>query len=126
MPLCKAVAGKDSSYDFTVINGGSAPVSDIGFSASPPQGWKVTFQPDKIAALAPEAKQEVNVPFHPSERAIAGDYMVALNARGSGASDKANFRVTVETATVWGMAGLGIIAAAVVILGMAIMRYGRR
>lgn len=123
----KAVAGKDASYNFTILNTGSAPVGDIGFSASPPQGWKVTFAPDKIPSLAPDAKQEVNVTFRPSERAIAGDYMVALNANaGGGTSDKAEFRVTVETATAWGMAGLGIIAAAVVILGMAVMRYGRR
>ena len=42
-------------------------------SSSPPQGWKVTYQPENIASLAPDGKQEVNVTIHPSERAIAGD-----------------------------------------------------
>ena len=122
----QAVAGKDSSFNFTVANTGSAPVNDLKLTASPPHGWKVTYAPDKIATLAPDAKQDVNVTIRPSERAIAGDYMVNLTARSGGASDTAQFRVTVNTSTVWGMAGLGVIAAAVVILGMAIMRYGRR
>lgn len=121
-----AVAGGDTSYNFTVANTGSAPVTDVTLSSSPPQGWKVTYQPENIASLAPDGKQEVNVTIHPSERAIAGDYMVGLTASAGPTSDTAQFRVTVKTATVWGMAGLGIIAAAVIVLGMAIMRYGRR
>ena len=121
-----AVAGGDTSFNFTVANTGSAPVSDVAFSSTPPQGWKVTYAPEKIDTLAPDAKLEVNVTIHPSERAIAGDYMVGLNASSGSVSDNAQFRVTVTTATVWGMAGLGIIAASVVVLGLAIMRYGRR
>jgi uncharacterized membrane protein len=36
------------------------------------------------------------------------------------------FRTTVRTSTIWGVAGLGVIAAAVLVLGGAVMRYGRR
>lgn len=121
-----AVAGRDTSFNFTVANTGSAPVDDLTFRASPPQGWKVTYDPEKISVLPPETKKEVNVTIHPSERAIDGDYMVNLTASSGSASDTARFRVTVQTATVWGMAGLGVIAASVAVLGMAIMRYGRR
>ena len=121
-----AVAGGETSFNFTIANSGSAPVSDVNLTSSPPQGWKITYQPEKVDTLAPGSKQEVNVTIHPSERAIAGDYMVGLTASSGSVSDTAQFRVTVKTATAWGMAGLGVIAAAVVILGMAIMRYGRR
>lgn len=121
-----AVAGKDTSYTFTVENNGSAPVNDVAMTSSPPQGWKITFEPDRIATLAPDAKKKVNVTIRPSDHAIAGDYMVSLNAGSGPNTEDAQFRVTVKTSTVWGMVGLGVIAAAVVILGMAVMRYGRR
>ena len=57
---------------------------------------------------------------------IAGDYMVSVRANGSGASDHANFRVTVRTSTLWGVAGLGVIGASALMLGFAVTRYGRR
>ena len=62
----------------------------------------------------------------PSNNAIAGDYMVSVRADGDGASDNADFRVTVTTSTIWGAAGLGVIGAAVIVLAMAVTRYGRR
>jgi len=32
----------------------------------------------------------------------------------------------VNTSTLWGLVGLGVIAAALLVLGMAVLRYGRR
>ena len=68
----------------------------------------------------------MQVEITPSEKAIAGDYMVTVRANGDGASDSAEFRVTVKTSTVWGVAGLGIISASVLVLALAVTRYGRR
>ena len=62
----------------------------------------------------------------PTEKAIAGDYMVTMNARAEGTSTSARFRTTVETSTMWGIVGLGVIGLAVIVLAMAVMRYGRR
>jgi len=62
----------------------------------------------------------------PGNKAIAGDYMVNVSANGGGASDSSDYRVTVTTSTMWGAAGLGVIAAAVIVLGFAVSRYGRR
>jgi uncharacterized membrane protein len=76
--------------------------------------------------LPPNGTSEVAVKITPSERAIAGDYMVTVRAAGGNASESAQFRVTVNTSTVWGVAGLGVIALAALILGMAVLRYGRR
>ena len=100
--------------------------SNIKFSGSPPSGWKVTFQPESISELAPKQKQEVTALLTPSSKAIAGDYMVTLTASGDGASRNSDFRVTVETSTMWGIVGLVVIAAAVVVLSLAVMRFGRR
>ena len=122
----EAVAGKESSFTFALSNTGSAPATDIELSSSPPTGWKVEFEPKTVAALAPNATSQVNVRITPSEKAIAGDYMVPVRASGGSVSESAQFRVTVNTSTMWGAAGLGVIAAAVLVLGMAVMRYGRR
>jgi uncharacterized membrane protein len=122
-----AVAGQESSFTFTLVNGGSAPATDIEMSASPPSGWSVTFEPKQIASIAPNQTREVNVKIKPSERAVAGDYMVTLRSGGGGGlSESVQFRTTVRTSTIWGVAGLGVIAAAVLVLGGAVMRYGRR
>jgi uncharacterized membrane protein len=121
-----AIAGQESTFAFTLVNGGSAPAADIEMSASPPSGWSVAFEPKQIANIAPNETREVNVKIKPSERAVAGDYMVTLRSNGSGLSESAQFRTTVRTSTIWGAAGIGVIAAAVLVLGGAVMRYGRR
>lgn len=121
-----AVAGKESSFTFMVANTGSAPANDLELSAAPPSGWNVDFEPKDIEELAPNATSEFNVKITPSEQAIAGDYMVTVRAAGGPVSQEVQFRVTVKTSTLWGAAGLGVIAVAALVLGGAVMRYGRR
>ncbi len=121
-----ATAGQERTFKFTVENNGSAPAENVMLSSSSPQGWKVTFDPQKVATIAPGDKVPVSVNMTPSDKAIAGDYMVTVSANGAGTFDHANFRVTVLTSTMWGIAGLGIIGAAVVVLAFAVTRYGRR
>ena len=58
--------------------------------------------------------------------AIAGDYMVTVRANGKDVAQQAGFRVAVKTSTLWGLVGLAIIVVAVIVLGLGIMRYGRR
>jgi uncharacterized membrane protein len=122
----EAEAGKETSFTFTLVNSGSSPASDLELSATPPSGWTVEFEPKQVASLVPNAGAEVAVKITPSERAIAGDYMVAVRAAGGPVSEEVQFRTTVRTSTLWGIAGLGVIAAAVLVLGGAVMRYGRR
>jgi|HigsolmetaAR203D_1030402.scaffolds.fasta_scaffold00464_37 uncharacterized membrane protein len=122
----EAVAGEETSFPFTLVNAGSAPAMDLELAATPPSGWTVEFEPERIDALAPNSTREVNVKITPSERAVAGDYMVAVRASGGPVSESVQFRTTVRTSTLWGAAGLGVIAVAVLVLGGAVMRYGRR
>ena len=121
-----ATAGQERTFKFTVENNGSAPAQNVMLSSSSPQGWKITYDPQKIPSIAPGDKVPVSVNMTPSDKAIAGDYMVTVSANGDGTFDHANFRVTVLTSTMWGIAGLGIIGAAVVVLAFAVTRYGRR
>ena len=122
----EAVAGRESSFTFTLVNTGTAPATDLELSATPPSGWTVAFEPQDVAQIAPNSTGEVNVKITPSEQAIAGDYMVSVRASNNTVSESVQFRVTVRTSTMWGAAGLGVIAVAALVLGGAVMRYGRR
>ena len=71
-----ATAGQERTFTFTLSNSGSAPARDVKLSASPPSGWKVAFNPEKVDEIAPGATSNVGVSMTPSDEAIAGDYMV--------------------------------------------------
>jgi uncharacterized membrane protein len=122
----RATAGRDTTVPVVVSNSGTAPAENIAMSASAPNGWKITFQPKTISRIAPNDHQEVQAVFHPSDKAIAGDYVTNLTAAAHGETGNANFRVTVTTSTMWGVAGLGIIGAALLIMVGAVARFGRR
>ena len=62
----------------------------------------------------------------PPDKAIAGDYMATLRAASRGETASTQFRVTVGTSTLWGIAGAGIIGAALLLMVGAVARFGRR
>jgi len=122
----RATAGLESSVPVTVSNTGTAPAENIQLSANAPSGWKITFQPKTIDRIAPNQHKEVQALIKPSNKAIAGDYVNTLTASTHGENGTADFRVTVTTSTLWGVAGVGIIGAALLIMVGAVARFGRR
>lgn len=122
----QAEAGSQTPITLTVTNDGSAPADDVELSASPPSEWKTTFNPKKIDQLAPGQTLEVEALLTPASKAVAGDYMTNFRASAKGDSSAADFRVTVTTSTLWGMAGLAIIAVALLAVLGAVARFGRR
>jgi uncharacterized membrane protein len=122
----QAYAGQEKSFPLVLHNSGSAPAHDVTLSASPPSGWKVTFEPKTVPEIAVDADQKVNALVTPAPKALAGDYMVTLRAAGNGQSQSAEYRVSVLTSTLWGMAGVGVIGAALLVLVGAVGRFGRR
>ena len=122
----RATAGKEASVPVTVTNTGTAPADNIELSGTAPNGWKVVFVPKTIDRIAPNEHKEVQALITPPNKAIAGDYAAALTASARGETGTANFRVTVTTSTVWGIAGIGIIGAALLIMVGAVSRFGRR
>lgn len=121
-----ATAGHERDFTFTILNNGSKTARNVKVSASPPSGWKVEAEPKTVPAIAPNGKQQVSLHVTPSGKAVAGDYMLNVRANGKGTSDNAQFRVTVETSTLWGATGLGVIAAALLVMAVGVRRYGRR
>ena len=122
----RATAGTETSIPIVVTNSGTARAEQVQLSGSAPSGWKVTFDPKLIDAIAPGEQREVQALITPVSKAIAGDYATTLRADARGESASQTFRVAVTTSTVWGVAGFGIIGIALLVLVGAVARFGRR
>jgi uncharacterized membrane protein len=122
----QATAGRENSLKILVRNTGSAPARDVELSSFPPAGWTVEFDPKTIAEIAPNGSAEVTAKIKPSDKTVAGDYMLTITARSENLSDSKDFRITVVTSTLWGIVGIGIIVIALGVVGWAVSRFGRR
>jgi len=121
-----ASAGKETSVPVVIANSGTAPADNVELSGSAPSGWKVTFDPKTVERIAPNETKEVQALITPTEKAIAGDYVTTIRASTRGESASTTFRVTVTTSTMWGIAGIGIIGVALLVMVGAVARFGRR
>jgi uncharacterized membrane protein len=122
-----AYAGKETSVKVIISNEGSAPARGVRLSAGEPANWTVEFDPKEIAEIPAGQEVEVTAKIRPAEKAVAGDYMVTVRASTEGtATESADFRITVRTSTLWGVVGVALIAIAVGVVALAVMRFGRR
>ncbi|MEX1338120.1 NEW3 domain-containing protein [Hydrogenibacillus schlegelii] len=119
-------AGGERRVKLRVENTGSAPLAKIQLSADTPVGWDVKFDPETIDTLAPNETKDVTATIRADKKAIAGDYVVTMNARTPEAEDSAAFRVTVKTSLLWGVVAVLIIGGVLAGLYALIQRYGRR
>jgi uncharacterized membrane protein len=122
----RAVAAQQSSIPIVVTNTGTAPADNITLAATAPSGWKVTFEPATIDRLVPGKDAEVQALVTPSDKSLAGDYMTTVRATSRGENASSQFRITVSTSTIWGMAGAGVIGIALLLMLGAVARFGRR
>ena len=122
-----ATAGKDNFFSIEIRNLSTAAVNDINFSSDKPEGWTIEFTPDKVDSIEALDDQTIDVNIKPPAKTIAGDYSISLRASGKQTSaDKIDIRVTVESPTIWGWVGVGIILIVVVGLVVIFMRFSRR
>jgi len=119
-------AGGSSSVALVVSNDGSAPLEQVTFSATPPSGWEVTFEPETIDLIPPGEKATVTARIQPSGDAVAGDYDVTLSAASAGTTENVALRFAVETSGLFGFFGIAVIVVAVAALLWVFRRYGRR
>jgi len=123
----EAYAGQDSQLTVVAKNDGSEAARDVEFSATAPEGWKTSFDPKELPELGAGKSQSIKVSLAPPSRAIAGDYQTTIRANSAGGLyESANFRITVLTSTVWGAVGIGVIAAALLVVVFSVARFGRR
>ncbi len=115
-----------TDLQLVVTNTGTAPLLGVNLTATPPQGWDVTFDQPTIAQLEPGQGLQVVATITPSGEAINGDYAITFTSSVAEASDSIDVRTTVETSAIWGLVGIGVIVIALVGLSMVFRRYGRR
>ncbi len=122
-----AYAGSETPLKVIIRNTGSAPARAITLSSSEPAGWSVEFVPKEIDEVPAGQQAEVTAKIRPSDKALAGDYMVTVRAQPTdGTAKSADFRITVLTSTLWGVVGVVLIAVAVGVVAIAVLRFGRR
>jgi uncharacterized membrane protein len=122
-----AYIGRSNPIKLVLRNSGNSPAVGIKLTVSSPAGWTVTLDPGEVVEVPAGGEVEVTANVQPADKAIAGDYMLTFRAQPKdGASKSADFRVTVRTSTLWGVAGIGLIAVAVGVVALAVSRFGRR
>lgn len=119
-------AGDTGTVTVTVTNDGNAPLQGVDLSASPPSNWDVTFDPSTFDNIPAGQSAQAIARITPSGDAIAGDYVVTIDASTEGGEDSMELRYTVETSGWWGLVGILVIVAAVGGLFWVYRRYGRR
>jgi len=122
----EAVAGKTANFSLFVKNTGSSVNRNITFSSFKPENWDVTFKPEKIDALEPNALKQVEVTVKPASQALVGDYSVGVMVNGEKSDKTVEMRVTVKASTAWGWIGVGVIVFVIAGLSALFIWLGRR
>ncbi len=122
-----AYLNKTNPIKLVLRNTGNSPAAGVKLTASSPTGWTVTLDPADVVEVPANGEVDVTANIKPADQAIAGDYMLTFRAQpNDSAAKSADFRVTVRTSTLWGIVGIVLIAVAIAIVGMAVVRFGRR
>jgi uncharacterized membrane protein len=119
-------AGDDKRIELVLQNKGSAPLKNIDLQSAAPVNWEVTFDPKKVPSLDPGKSTEVYAVIKADKKAMAGDYVTALEAKTPEVSSKASFRVSVEASVLSGWLGMLIILGALGSVYFLFRKYGRR
>jgi len=122
--------GEENHIPVKITNTGSGVLTNLSFTSVKSEGWGTIFDPAKIDSLEPGETADAQVIMTLPQNTIAGDYRVLVRAGADSPlmrlQEQLSMRIRVQTPTVWGAAGIGIVAA--VIAGLAIMfrQLGRR
>jgi uncharacterized membrane protein len=122
----EVTAGGSTVVPLVISNDGTAPLLGVQLAATPPTGWEVTFSPETIPQIPPGQTARARATFTPSADAVAGDYVVTLDANSAETTSSIDIRTTVETSGLWGFVGVLLIVAAIAGLGYVFRRFGRR
>ena len=122
----EALPGKPANLSLFVKNTGSAVNRNVNFSSFKPENWEVTFKPEKLDALEPNALKQVEVTIKPAQQALVGDYSVGVMVNGEKSDKTIEFRVTVKASTAWGWIGVAIIIFVIAGLSALFIWLGRR
>lgn len=120
------VAGRATTITLVVSNPGSAPLTDVALSASPPSDWEVTFEPPTIQSVPSGESVQVQATVTPAGEAVVGDYAITVTASSEQRRENIELRFSVGTSGAWGVASVSAIALVFLGLFAVFRRYGRR
>jgi uncharacterized membrane protein len=119
-------SGRDNNYKLILENTGSAPVEEITISTKDePEGWQVDFEKE-IDIIEVGEEKELDINIVPSEKTIAGDYMVRFITTSGESTDYVDLRLMVVTPMIWRIVGIALIVVVVVGIAVIFARLGRR
>lgn len=118
--------GQPAQLQLVVENRGSAPLTNVEMSATPPSNWEVTFDQEGLATVGPGEAATVNATITPATGAIAGDYQITFRATVPETSAGAEIRATVSPSAFGGLVGVGLILLVLASLAWVFRRFGRR
>jgi len=119
-------AGSSQTYSVLVTNTGTAPLTEVALSATPPSGWTIAFETETVAEIPVGQSVTVPVTITPAANAVAGDYVITMRARTAQVDESIQVRTTVETSQTWGFIGIGLIVLVLAGLALVFRRFGRR
>ena len=120
-------SGGATEVTFRVTNTGTAPITNVEITVTPPSDWAVVFDPaDPTPSIAAGEYADVKARISPSGDAIAGDYNLSFRANAEEANGTAAVRFTVEASILGAVIGGALIIAAFAGLWWVFRRYGRR
>ena len=123
----KATAGKANNLAIQMINTGSVALENIALNSQKPDGWVITYSPEKIQTISAGQTVQANVVITPpKDKTVAGDYNITLSSTNPNVMQSMVIRVTVETPTIWGTVALIIIVLVIVGLAVLFLKLGRR
>lgn len=121
-----ANAGQARDFEVVIVNEGTTALTDLNLSGTGPSEWDITFEPESLEEVAPRSTATVTAHITPSSNAVAGDYQLTLRAQNEDVNESLAIRVTVETAPIWGIVGIGLVLATLAGMAWIFRRYGRR
>jgi uncharacterized repeat protein (TIGR01451 family) len=119
-------AGGSTTLTLVITNNGTAPLTDVALTSTPPADWTVEFAPEDVPEIAPQASTNVVATINAASTALAGDYVITIRANGESTNDSIEIRTTVETSPLGYVIGIAVLVAVAAGLFFVFQRYGRR
>ena len=120
-------AGGTTTLTLVVTNSGTADLTGVKFTSTPPRDWTVTFSPESVDVPAGQTAN-VTATIKASNNALAGDYVISMTGRSadSSASSSITIRTTVDTSPIGYIIGIAVLVIVGIGLFFVFQRYGRR
>jgi uncharacterized membrane protein len=126
-----ATTGQDNGLTVILTNTGSGDLERVSVTIpanSRPSDWTTKASPEKIDIIKAGESKEVQITVRPTEKTVAGDYLVTIQAEPEDKTTSANLklRVTALTSGSWGWVGVGVVILVAAALAIIFRKFGRR